>query len=138
MALPQIQYDVELNHWKEKDSKADEVEQFKKEILVDGLQIEEEGLETIKKTSYARDVLKIPVDSYKEEIVSRPNHKNDTENTIFDRLHDDIDVPSIQEHTFEEWENHSNVVEIFTNNDSVRNDSDKNADKNYYKSEFCG
>lgn len=141
MALPQIQYDIEPNNWQKKYSKADEVERYKKEILIDGLQIEEEGLQTIKKTSYARDVLKIPVDSYKETVPIFPptDRNNGTENAISNdnQLRDNIDVPSVQEHTFEEWENYSNV-ENYADNGGVRSDQNKYADKNYRydKSEF--
>ncbi|XP_065201859.1 protein tolkin-like isoform X3 [Planococcus citri] len=61
VALPMVQYESELENAKKLNkSYADEVEKYKKEILFEGLQIEEEGLENVKKNKFMRDFMKPP------------------------------------------------------------------------------
>ncbi len=117
-------------------SDQDVIEKYKKEILQEGLQIEEEGLENIRKTSYARDVLKISSKDYKksDSRKSLENHDvgrdgergggnannykdfkvyltaNDERNDRFKtNPHniDDFDSTFVAEHTFDEYENYT-------------------------------
>lgn len=109
IAMPITHYDLELELSKAKESEMDEVEKFKKEILVDGLQIEEEGLENIRKTSYAKKVLKIPAKSLKNSTQS------DVETTTLPEVTTEAEViPQAREHTFEEYQKNANAGEEMT------------------------
>lgn len=108
IAMPITHYDLETELSKAKESEMDEVEKYKKEILVDGLQIEEEGLENIRKTSYAKEVLKIPAKGLKNANRTRI----DIEVTTFAEVNTETEImPQISEHTFEEYQKNSNTGE---------------------------
>lgn len=117
VAMPVIQYESELELLKFK-TQLDEVEQYKKEILNEGLQIEEEGLENIKKSNYALHVLNIASKDFKKlqaEILHnntfKPRRSNEIVNEKKNNFQSNSDVqniPFVQEHTFDEFENYTN------------------------------
>lgn len=133
IAMPITHYDLELELSKAKESEMEEVEKFKKEIMVDGLQIEEEGLENIRKTSYAKKVLKIPAKGLK----NANSTQSDVETTTFPEVNTDTEIiPQVREHTFEEYQKNANAGEEITTDYVTEKPTSTKASTNFKKKTY--
>lgn len=119
VALPLVQYESELEKAKKNKSYVEEVEKYKKEILFEGLQIEEEGFENVKKNKFMRDLMRISStqNEHKVNNGSKSNNRK-IENTSstqkptpiqhFDEPESEENFPIVHEHTLDEYENYMN------------------------------
>lgn len=126
--MPVGQYESQSLDYKKTNNgkETDEIEKYKKEIMLEGLQIEAEGLASIQKTNFGRNVLKIPMsDTGKLEAANSENgissfkngdvRENNREENKFENTDE---IPFVREHTIDEYMNYTNVQNEFYINES--------------------
>lgn len=143
--MPVEQYETQSLDYKKTNNgkETDEIEKYKKEIMLEGLQIEAEGLASIQKTNFGRNVLKISIsDTGKLEAVTSENgisfrngevRKNNKEEHQFKNTDE---IPLVREHTIDEYMNYTSVLNKFYNNESrkVEQKTKNMAKTNFLKS----
>lgn len=132
VALPMVQYESELEKAKKNKSYVDEVEKYKKEILFEGLQIEEEGFENVKKNKFMRDIMKMSNNAANTTKNLKFNASS-TKRKLEETLHPTTKQPPIEnsdsgeyfpiihEHTLDEYENYMNSRTNVTNKTQTEN-----------------
>lgn len=133
VAVPLVQYETELEKAKKNKTYVEEVEKYKKEILFEGLQIEEEGFESVKKSKFMRDIMKISntaantttkesklnVTSPKRKLVPDPQRTTIKPSQVENTDNNGEYFPIIHEHTLDEYENYMNSNGNATNNKTL-------------------